>query len=299
MRTICFNPYRKWQSRLLPILLLLPLSHSIYGKTPDYGKNPERIITLTPHLTEMVYAVGAEKQLVATDDASDWPPEVTTLPHVANYRSINVEALLALQPDLIIAWGESQHRLLTVLKQLKIPVLVLDSVHLQDLPRELRLLGTRTGHPEEGNKAADSVEKQLTALKNHYSTKTKVRVFYQLWSSPLMTVAKGSWIQEAITLCGGVNPFADSPAPYPQIGEEAVVASNPDIILATEKADLARWQKWPMLSAVKQQQLHTLNRNWLNRLTPRILLGIDELCQKIDRTRLPGSVSPLANDSEK
>ena len=292
MRTICFNPYRKWPSHLLPGLLLLPLSLSLYGKTP------ERIVTLTPHLTEMVYAVGAGKQLVATDDASDWPPEVTALPHVANYRSINVEALLALQPDLIIAWGESQHRLLTVLKQLKLPVLVLDSVHLQDLPQELRLLGTRTGHTEEGNKAADHVDNQLTALENHYSAKTKVRVFYQLWSSPLMTVANGSWVQEAITLCGGVNPFADSPAPYPQIGEEAVVASNPDIILATEKADLARWQKWPMLSAVKNKHLQTVNKNWLNRLTPRILFGIDELCRKIDQTRAHGSVSPLANDSE-
>ena len=293
MHSICFNPCRKRPSSLLLGLLLLPFSMSLHGKTP------ERIITLTPHLTEMVYAVGAGKQLVATDDASDWPPEVTSLPHVANYRSINVEALLALQPDLIIAWGESQRQLLTVLRQLKLPVLVLNSVHLQDLPQELRLLGTRTGHPEEGNKAADHVEEQFTTLEHHYSAKTRVRVFYQLWSSPLMTVANGSWIQEAITLCGGVNPFADSPAPYPQIGEEAVVASNPDVILATEHSDLARWQKWPMLQAVKNKQLHTVNKNWLNRLTPRILLGIDELCQKIDQHRVSGSVSPLTNDSER
>lgn len=263
-----------------------------------YAKPAERIVTLTPHITELVYAIGAGDNIIATDDASDWPPQVKHLPHVANYQSINVEALLALKPDLVIVWGFSQRRLLASLERFGIPVLTLDSNHLKDLPKELRLLGQKSGHIADSEAIASKTERELLALQNKYSNKTKVRLFYQVWPQPLMSVAKGSWIQDAITLCGGENPFADMPIPYPQISEEAVVTVNPQIILGSDSAALARWQKWPTLAAVQNNELQKMDSSTLNRLTPRIVEGINELCQKLEHTRNQSNVRPLANRSE-
>lgn len=281
-----FNMLR---SCLSALLLCCPALHA---------QPSERIITLTPHITELLYAIGAGDQIIATDDASDWPPEVKHLPHVANYQSINAEALLALKPDLVIVWGFSQKRLLASLERFKIPVLTLASNHLDDLPKELRLLGQKSGHIDESEQIASHIEHELQKLKNKYSNKPKVRLFYQVWPQPLMSVARGSWIQDAITLCGGDNPFANMPIPYPQISEEAVVAANPQLILGSDSAALARWQKWPSLAAVQNHQLQRLESPTLNRLTPRIVEGIHELCQKLDHSRNQGNVRPLANKNE-
>ena len=277
------------RSCLYALLLCCPALHA---------QPAERIITLTPHITELVYAIGAGDHIIATDDASDWPPQVKQLPHVANYQSINTEALLALKPDLVIVWGFSQKRLLASLERFKIPVLTLASNHLDDLPQELRLLGQKSGHVAESKQIASQIEDELQKLKNAYSNKPKVRLFYQVWPQPLMSVAKGSWIQDAITLCGGDNPFANMPIPYPQISEEAVVAANPQLIVGSDSAALTRWQKWPSLAAVQNHQLHRLQSPTLNRLTPRIIEGIHELCQKIDHSRNQGNVRPLANKNE-
>ena len=277
------------RSCLYALLLCCPALHA---------QPAERIITLTPHITELVYAIGAGDHIIATDDASDWPPQVKQLPHVANYQSINTEALLALKPDLVIVWGFSQKRLLASLERFKIPVLTLASNHLDDLPQELRLLGQKSGHVAESKQIASQIEYELQKLKNEYSNKPKVRLFYQVWPQPLMSVAKGSWIQDAITLCGGDNPFANMPIPYPQISEEAVVAANPQLILGSDSAALARWQKWPSLAAVQNHQLQRLESPTLNRLTPRIVEGIHELCQKLDHSRNQGNVRPLANKNE-
>jgi ABC-type Fe3+-hydroxamate transport system, periplasmic component len=263
-----------------------------------HAQPAERIVTLTPHITELVYAIGAGDKIIATDDASDWPEAVKTLPRVANYQSVNTEALLALKPDLVIVWGFSQKRLLTALERFRIPVLVLESIHLADLPKELRLLGQKTGHIADSEVIASKTERELLELQNKYSTKSRVRLFYQVWSQPLMSVARGSWIQDAITLCGGDNPFATMPVPYPQISEEAVVAANPQTILGNAPGSLTRWQRWPSMPAVHNHQLQQLDSTTLSRLTPRIIEGINELCQKLDHTRHQGNVLPLANKSE-
>lgn len=262
-------------SSLLLLLLSLPLLAA-----------PQRIVSLTPHLTEQLFAIGAGPQVVAVDEASDWPAAVQALPKVANYQSINLEHLLALKPDLVVLWASGSERQVAQLQALGLPLLTVNSQHLTDLPANLRQLGAATGHGATADALAEQLAQQLAALRRQHRQQTRVRLLFQLWTPPLTTVAKGSWIQEAIDVCGGDNPFADSPTPYPQISPEAVLQADPALILTPQDPQqLAIWQQWPNLTAVRRGQLVHLNPDRLQRLTPRTLDGITELCQVIDATR--------------
>lgn len=242
---------------------------------------PQRIISLSPHLTEMLFAIGAGDQVVGVDSASDYPESVKTLPKVANYQSLNMESLLQLNPDLVIGWQSTQQKMKPQLDQFHINNYFFRSQQLSDLPKELRQLGQLTGHEQSAETLATHITQQLETRKNAAQhLQQHVKVFYQLWYSPLMTVAKGSYVEEILELCGADNPFANSPTSYPQVSIEAVLSANPDIIFATKHGQhLQDWLQWPSLNAVKKHQLYLLNADWLHRLTPRILLGIDQVCQ--------------------
>ena len=242
-----------WRNRSRGILLtLLLLPACVFAA-------PQRIVSLTPHITEMLFAIGAGTQVIATDQASDYPDEVKKLPKVANYQSLNSESLLAVKPDLVIAWGSTQALMQQQIQALGIPMLLLKSQHLDDLPVELRLLGDKTGHHEQANQLAAQIETKFAAYRQQSQQRPKIKAFYQLWYPPLTTVANGSFIQEIMTMCGAENPFAASKAPYPQLGEEAVLAADPQVIFATQHgSDLQHWLKWPQLAAVKNKQLYLL-----------------------------------------
>ncbi len=272
-----------WRNQARGILLTLLL-------LPAYVfAAPQRIVSLTPHITEMLFAIGAGKQVIATDQASDYPDEVKQLPKVANYQSLNSESLLAVKPDLVVAWGSTQALMQQQIQALGIQMLLLKSQHLDDLPVELRLLGDKTGHHEQANQLAVQIETKFATYRQQSQQRPKIKAFYQLWYPPLTTVANGSFIQEIMTMCGAENPFAASKAPYPQLGEEAVLAANPQVIFATQHgSDLQHWLKWPQLAAVKNKQLYLLNADWLHRLSPRIVLGIEQVCSKVEMaSKLP------------
>ncbi len=265
-----------WRNYLLPGLLILGFSFSA-------SATPQRIVSLTPHITEMLYAIGAGNQVVATDQASDYPAEAKQLPKVANYQSLNSESLLMAKPDLVIAWGSTQALMQQQIKALGIPLLLLKSQQLDDLPKELRLLGEQTGHVAQADQLAKEIAAKFAFYRKQNQQRPKVKVFYQLWYPPLTTVANGSFIQEIMTLCGAENPFADSKVPYPQLSEEAVLAADPQIIFATQHgSDLQHWSKWPTLSAVKNHHLYLLKADWMHRLAPRIVLGIEQMCNQIN-----------------
>lgn len=264
-----------WFARLLLVLAL-----------PLYAAVPQRIVSLTPHLTEQLFAIGAGPQVIAVDEASDWPDEARSLPKVANFQSINLERLLALKPDLVVLWASGTSTQVAQLQALRLPVLAIRSQHLRDLPDNLRELGQQTGHAAEADQLASRIERQLATLRQRHLGQRPVRLLFQLWDPPLTTVAKGSWIQEAITLCGGDNPFADSPTPYPQINLEQVLQAKPELILTPQDpSQLQRWQQWPDLPAVRHHRLVKLDADRLQRLTPRTLAGIEELCQRLDEVR--------------
>lgn len=247
---------------------------------------PQRIVSLTPHITEMLFAIGAGNQVVATDQASDYPDAVKQLPRVANYQSLNQESLLAVKPDLVVIWSSTQELMKQQIAALHIPMLVLNSQHLDDLPKELRLLGEKTGHSSQAEQVAQHIETTYQTWRDKNKDLTPIPTFYQLWYPPLTTAGKGSFITEIMTLCGAKNIFAESQLAYPQLSQEAVIVANPEVILATHHgADLKHWNQWPQINAVKHQHLFMLNKDWMHRLSPRIELGIQQMCEVMAQVR--------------
>lgn len=261
----------------LPCVLIAWLPGALQAATPT------RVVSIVPHLTELLYDIGAGDKLVAIDDASDYPPEVKTKPKVANYRSINVEALLAQKPDLILGWRSAQSRMLAPLEQLGIPVFYSEPTDFASLATEMRALGKLLGVEKSANEAADRYLARLHSLQQRYGQPTSVKVFYQLWYPPLTSVSGNAWPAQAIELCGGINIMANAKTPYPQVDMEQVIRANPLLILAgSQDPDALRhWLKWPNLDAVQHQRLDLINSDELHRFTPRALNAVEQVCRAI------------------
>ncbi len=272
---------------LLPSLALAAIKlNDDTGQSLNLSRPPHRIVSLAPHVTELIYAVGAGEELVGADSASDYPASAQKLPRIGDSSRVNFERVAALKPDLIIGWA-SGNRASDVykLKQMGIPVLLTDAHQLVDVARLLRLVGQATAHASEGEQAARTFERRLGQLRDQNSHTQTRRVFYQVWDKPLMTIGGKHWINDAITLCGGRNIFADLNVAAPIISLEAVVARAPEIIISGSDAPDTRamWQRFPRMPAVQRHALVRLNADTLSRPTPRVLDGVSSLCQEIKR----------------
>ncbi|WP_428771297.1 vitamin B12 ABC transporter substrate-binding protein BtuF [Vibrio sp.] len=248
-----------------------------------------RIVSLAPHATEIAYAAGLGAQLVAVSDYSDCPAEARQLPKVANYQSINLEKIIALQPDLIIAWpAGNPAKPLEKLAQLGFNIYYSQTEQLEQIANNIEQLSQYASDPSPGIEAAKQFRTRLAQLKQRYRHAEPVRYFYQLSEQPIITLAQGKWPSEIFQFCGGVNVFASSAAPYPQVGIEQVLRQNPEVIFSAShlaRQD-SRWHDWPQqLQAVANQHIWSLNSDWLNRPTPRSLLAIEQVCKYFDLVR--------------
>lgn len=251
------------------------------GQTLAFSRPPQRIVSLTPHLTELLYAVGAGAQLVGADSASDYPEAARALPRIGNYSRIRFERILALKPDLIVAWvGGNRAADLHGIAQLGVPVLRTEATRLGDVARQLRLLGAATGHARQGETAARDYEQQLAALKQRYARHDPVPVFYQVWDRPLMTVGGVHWIDEALGVCGARNIFHDLKAVAPTVSREAVLRRQPAVIVGGSDAPALRriWQPFARLPATRNGAFIRVDADRLHRATPRLVEGVASLC---------------------
>lgn len=275
------------------IALLLLLATAAYGaKTVPHGSgsdinsapHPKRIISLAPHVTELLYAVGAGASLVAVDASSDYPIAARQLPRIGDHARVNFERVLTLEPDLIVGW-QSGNRISDIyrLRRMGFRVLLTDAQQLTDVPRLLRELGKVTGNAEKGERAARAFETRLSQLRTKYSATQPRRVFYQVWDQPLMTIGGRHWINDAIELCGGRNIFADLHTAAPLVSLESVVLRSPEIIISGSDAPDRRniWQRFPGVPAVARVALVRIHADNLHRPTPRLLGGVESLCQII------------------
>lgn len=253
-----------------------------------------RVVSLAPHLTEDLFDVGAGSSVIAVSAYSDHPVEATRLPNVGGLSGLDVERIVALKPDLVVAWRSgTPEAQLAALEQLGIPVFRSEPKSLDDIATTLERLGRLTGHAAEGEARAAHFRRRLAELRTH-DARPPVRVFYQVWNPPLMTVGRPHVITEAIALCGGRNVFGDLPALAPTVDPEAVVAADPEWIVTTDEtgtraADLAQWKRWPTVSAVKHDRFLFLPASLITRHTSRMLDGIAELCATIRPTRVAGT----------
>lgn len=245
---------------------------------------PQRIVSLTPHLTELLFAVGAGEQVVGVDSASDYPERVQTLPRVGDFSRVRFERILALKPDLIVAWsGGNRAADLHGLNRLGIPVLRTETRTLGDVSRLLRLLGRATGHHSTGEAAAMRYQQALQALETRYAGPHALPVFYQLWERPLMTVGGGHWISEALRVCGARNVFDDLGGVAPVVSREAVLRRGPVLIVGGSDAPSLRraWQGFTNLPAVRREAFVQVDADRLHRATPRLIEGVAGLCEAL------------------
>lgn len=279
--------------RSLTILFSLLASSSLLAceVTDDAGnkikltKPAQRIISLTPDLTEILFAAGAGKHIVGVMQGSDYPAMAKKTPIIASYNSVDTERMLTLQPDLIVVWAEGN--LGHALKKFNIPIYYSHQKKLTDVPSTLQRLGCLAGTQKIADQAAKKVTQDYQVLQKNYSHKKIVTVFYQVWQQPLITVTKDSWINDVITLCGGKNIFANLKGASPQVNLEEVIIANPEVIVGTKsKQDWQHfWLQWPQLRAVKNDHIFVLDPNLIERASPRLLEGALEMCKFLDAAR--------------
>ncbi|MCU7818902.1 MAG: cobalamin-binding protein [gamma proteobacterium symbiont of Lucinoma myriamae] len=249
-----------------------------------------RIISLSPGLTELIYAAGGANNIIATVSYSDFPEQAKNLTQIGSYNALDMEKILLLQPDLIVAWksGNPKHQL-EKLTRLGLTVYISEPEEFMDIPHSINSLGKLMASEVVAKQSADDFIKQLQQLKQKYQsnkTKPKKRTFIQIWNNPLMSVNKNHLISKVISFCGGNNIFSQARSLTSSPSVEAVLAQDPEIIIATGMADtsqvwLNRWRQWPFLSAVKNKRLYSTDPNHLVRPTPRILQGIKDVCALI------------------
>jgi len=251
----------------------------------------KRIVTLAPHAAETLFAAGAGGQLVGTVDYSDFPPAAKKVPRVGGYSRIDLEAVAALKPDLVIAWQSGNNMpQVDKLKALGLPVFVSQPNTMDDIATQLESYGKLAGTETVANAAAKDFREHLARLRATYSAKPKVRVFYQIWKSPIMTVGGPQIISDAIRLCGGDNVFGDLKSMAPTVSVESVLVANPEVIVATGMGDarpewLSDWDKWTQMLAVSRGNMFHINPDIMQRHTPRILQGAEKLCADLELAR--------------
>jgi vitamin B12 transport system substrate-binding protein len=264
---------------------LIPLLFLCSG----YSYAVQRVISLAPSSTELAYAAGLGDKLIAVSENSDYPQQAQKLERVAGYNSVNIERIIALNPDLILAWHSGgSAKALHQLKTLGFKLFYTDSDTLEQIVERIEALSAFADNPDSGKQLAASFRRRLNQLQSDYASRSKVSYFYQLSSSPLYTIAQQSWPSEVFSLCGGINIFADAPAPYPQVGFEQVLARAPEIIFSSAHAvqNMAQWQPWAaQLPAIANSHTWSLNADWINRPTPRSLKAVEEVCGYFDQVR--------------
>jgi iron complex transport system substrate-binding protein len=255
-----------------------------------------RIITLAPHLAELVYAAGAGDRMVGVVEYSNYPAEARQLPRVGDAFRVDFEAVAALRPDLILAWP-SGNSTATVqrLERLGFRVVGLEPATLDDVGLHLATIGRLAGTSAVADQAAAAWAKGLEELRQRHRGAAPVTVFYQIAPRPLVTVTGRHFIGQAIALCGGENIFAEVPGLAPVVGVEAVVAAGPEAIVANAlesgPADsavgspLVGWRQWPALPAVATGDLYEIDPSLMSVPGPRMLGGIRELCADLDLAR--------------
>lgn len=261
------------------------------GRTIELPEPAQRIVSLAPHLTELLFAVGAGDRIVATVAHADHPEAARSIPRVGSAAQLDLERLLAASPDLVIAWGSgSPGTALERLEALGIPVYYSEPGDLEGIAADLRRLGRLAGQPERGAGEARVFLDAIAALRDAFADRPEVRVFYQVWDQPLMTVNDRHLIGQAIRICSGRNIFGHLDNLVPRPGLETVIAADPEVIVSGGPGEhrpdwLDDWREWNQLTAVRRDNLFFIPPSLLQRHTPRLAEGIRMLCEVLELAR--------------
>ncbi|WP_445180762.1 cobalamin-binding protein [Pseudomonas sp. McL0111] len=260
--------------RLWLALLLLAVSAPVLASL--------RVVSLAPSLSEIVVELDSADLLVGVLDAGERPAAIQNVPSVGRYGQLDMERLLSLKPDLLLLWpgsvGPAQR---DQLKRLSIPTFVAEPHSLEQLSAQIETIAVQLGRAERGVKLGGDLRQKLDDLRQRYHRDTPLRVFYQVWDQPLYTVGGGQIISDALEVCGARNVFADLTLPAPQVSVEAVLQRNPEVILASDQAQLNAWKAWPQVAAVTQHQLLLVTDKGLERPSGQMIEATAKLCHLI------------------
>jgi iron complex transport system substrate-binding protein len=264
------------------------------GRTVRLEQPARRIVSLSPHATELLFAAGAGDRVVAVSEYSNWPPAARQLPRVGSGAGLNVEAIVAQRPDLVVAWlsGNASAQL-RQLEAFGVPVFYSEPRDIDGIADNLLALGRLAGSEAQAEQAAKAFREGVRALRSRYAGRRPVTAFYQIWEQPLMTVNGRHLISHWMRLCGAQNIFAGLPDLASAVDPEAVLKADPEVLLAGRHPGKsanwqARWRQWKDLRAVRGNHLYTVPAETLERQTPRALQAAQELCEHIDEARRDG-----------
>lgn len=273
------------------IVTLTFLGFSFFSIAETTVPQKPSIIALSPHIVEMLYDIGAGEQIIGTTAFADYPEQAKNIPIIGNYLRLQIEKVITLQPDFIIAWKSGNPSDdLARLKQLGFNILYSQPNNFKDIAKEMREFGQLTGHQKQAEQQAKQLLIELESIKVKYKHKTPITVFYELWSRPLTTIAKNSWPQQFLTICQASNPFKQIATPFPQVNIEKVIQTPIQLIiqpLSVNQSDKKgfNWLDWPIIPAVKNKQIIQPNADAMHRMTMRSLKALKNLCKSIDDTR--------------
>jgi iron complex transport system substrate-binding protein len=261
------------------------------GRTLVMAQPARRVVSLAPHLTELMFAAGAGSHVVGAVEYSNYPEAAKAIPRIGDSASLDLERIVELKPDLILVWQHgSAQRQLDKLLSLGIPVFYNQSDRLPDVARSIEKLGRLAGTEAIASTVAGAFVAREAELRKRYAGRPPVRVFYQIWEKPLMTVNNDHLISDVIRLCGGQNVMGELKQLAPAISTEAVLDANPEVIAGATaepnmRDNLDNWKAWPRILAVKRDNLFVIDTGLISLATPRVLDGAQQMCENLDKAR--------------
>ncbi|MCC2958766.1 cobalamin-binding protein [Massilia sp. IC2-477] len=259
------------------------------GNAVTLDKPALRVISMAPHVTEVLFAAGGGSRIVGAVNYSDYPEAAKSIPRIGSNREVDLERIISLKPDLIVAWmHNSSERQIEMVRKLGIPVFLSDPQKLEGIPENVVRLGHLMGTDAVAGPAAAELRKQLASLRTRYAGRPPVRTFYQVWDKPLYTLSGKHIITDALRLCGGENIFDALSVTAPIVSIESVLQADPEAVFGTAEKNyggVSLWKPYSTLTATRNDNLFTVDGNLLNRAGPRMIAGTAVLCEKLELAR--------------
>nr|WP_123071888.1 cobalamin-binding protein [Massilia aurea] len=259
------------------------------GLAVTVAKPALRVVSMAPSVTELLFAAGGGNQIVGAVNYSDYPEAAKRIPRIGSNREIDMELLISLKPDLIVAWRHnSSERQIEMVRRLGIPVFQSDPQTLDGIPDAVLRLGQLLGTDAAAKATATQLREQLAGLRAKYANRSTVRTFYQVWDKPLYTLSGKHILTDAMKLCGGENIFDKLTVTAPIVSIESVLQANPEAIIATAEKNyggVELWKPYGTLAAVRSNNLFTLDGHLLNRAGPRMVQGTAAMCEVLEQAR--------------
>jgi len=260
------------------------------GSTLLLASPATRVVTLSPHLAELVFAAGAGGRLVATVEYSNYPQAAENIPRIGDAYRLDAERIVALRPDLVIAWDSGNPRAaIEQLRSFGVPVWAVEIREPLEIADTLEAIGLATAQESSARRESESIRKRLDKLASNYRGAADLTYFYQVGERPLFTINGEQLISKGLRMCGATNVFGAEPGIAFQVGYESVIVANPDALFAPSSDGggdpLSAWREWPAMKAVQRDALFLLPADAVSRATPRFLDALELACGLLDGLR--------------